>query len=90
MKFILSLMILFLGLTFAQKGYGQEVKPKEAKTVTVYKTDSAAIGKGTKSSEWIVINGQSSVIYVGSRGGRYYITRNAKGELIRKYISKTL
>ena len=80
MKPLFLTIALFLSLmTFSQ----------EVKTTTkafTYTTEVTAIGKGTLTTNWVTIKGEKEPIYVGAKGGHYYIVKTKDGEYSRKYI----
>lgn len=53
-------------------------------TRNVYKTEQQAIGKGTKPTNWVTVDGIKREIYVGSKGGQYYIVKTDTS-YVRKY-----
>lgn len=73
-KLITILFILFIGLTQAQQVELQKSKP------FVFTTEVMAIGKGVKTTKFVVVDNAKYYVYQGSRGGLYYIAKNKNGE----------
>lgn len=79
---ILILFIAFISLVQAQQIELSKAKP------FVFPTEIQAIGKGTKTTKYVIIKDTKYFLYQGAKGGLYYTTKNNKGEWLRKYVPK--
>lgn len=63
--------------------HGQEVKASKPFEFT---TEAQAIGKGTITSNYVIVKGVKLFVYVTGKNAHYYVTKAKDGEYTRRYI----